>query len=108
EAAQPFISEFLWQEIIHNLPSETQQFLLRTSLLQELDPAICDQLTKRTNSLEQLEHLEAKGLFTIRLQSKQPIFRYHHLLAEALQMELTKQFSKQDIHNLVLETSQFI
>ena len=108
ETAQPFISEFLWQEIIHKLPSETQEFLLRTSLLHELDPAICDQLTKQKNSLEQLENLEAKGLFTIRLRSKQPIFRYHHLLAEALQMELTRQFSKQEIHNLVLETSQFI
>ncbi|WP_155590675.1 LuxR C-terminal-related transcriptional regulator [Lysinibacillus cavernae] len=108
ESAQPFISEFLWQEIIHNLPHETQAFLLRTSLLHELDPTICDQLTKQTNSRELLENLEAKGLFTIRLQSNKPVFRYHHLLAEALQMELSRQYSIQEIHALVLETAQFI
>lgn len=106
--AQPFISEFLWEEIIHSLPSQTQEFLLRTSLLRELTPAICNQLTKQTNSRELLENFEAKGLFTLRLQADKPIFRYHHLLAEALQMQLSRQFSTQEIHDLVFDTAQFL
>ena len=106
--AQPFISEFLWEEIIHSLPSQTQEFLLRTSLLRELTPAICNQLTKQTNSRELLENFEAKGLFTLRLQADKPIFRYHHLLAEALQMELSRQFTTQEIHDLVFDTAQFL
>lgn len=106
--AQPFISEFLWQEIIQNLPATIQKFLIQTSLLQELEPAICDQLTKRSNSLELLESLEAKGLFIIRLQTKNPVFRYHHLFAEALQLELNKQYSVQQVQSIVQEVSHAI
>ncbi|WP_432703255.1 LuxR C-terminal-related transcriptional regulator [Lysinibacillus sphaericus] len=106
--AQPFISEFLWQEIIQNLPTSTQKFLIKTSLLHELEPAICDQLTKQSNSLELLESLEAKGLFIIRLQTKKPVFRYHHLFAEALQVELNKQYSVQQVQSIVQEVSHAI
>jgi len=108
DIAQPFISEFLWQEIIQNLPETTQKFLIQTSLLHELEPAICDQLTKQTNSLELLESLEAKGLFIIRLQSKKPVFRYHHLFAEALQLELHKQYSVQQVQAIVQEVTHSI
>ncbi|KOS69080.1 hypothetical protein AEA09_11355 [Lysinibacillus contaminans] len=106
--AEPFISEFLWQEIIHNLPQATQDFLLRTSLLHELDPATCDQLTERTNSEEFLTQMEEKGLFTVRLQSSKLVFRYHHLFAEALQAELFKQYSAQEIQSIVKKAAQLI
>ena len=108
DKAQPFISEFLWQEIIQNLPSALQEFLIRTSLLHELEPAVCDQLTKQSNSLELLEYLEAKGLFIIRLQSKKPVFRYHHLFAEALQSELNKQYSASQVQAIVDEVAHSI
>lgn len=108
ERAEPFISEFLWQEIIHNLPLATQDFLLRTSMLHELEPAICDQLTERTNSAELLTDLEEKGLFTVRLQSSKLVFRYHHLFAEALQAELFRKYSAQEIQSIAKKAAQLI
>lgn len=108
ERAQPFFSEFLWQEIIHNLPQITQDFLLRTSLLHELEPAICDQLTEQTNSVKLLVDLEERGLFTTRLQSSKPVFRYHHLFAEALQAELLRQYSTEEIQSIVEKAAQLI
>lgn len=108
ELAQPFISEFLWQDIIHKLPQASQDFLLRTSLLHELDPATCDQLTERTNSVELLADLEEKGLFTVRLQSSKLVFRYHHLFAEALQAELFRHYSAQEIQSIVKKAAHLI
>lgn len=108
ERAQPFISEFLWQEIIHNLPQITQDFLLRTSLLHELEPAICNQLTEQTNSVKLLADLEERGLFTTRLQSSKLIFRYHHLFAEVLQAELFRQYSPLEIRSIVEKAAQLI
>ena len=105
---QPFISDFLWQGIIRNLPQTTQDFLLRTSILNELEPAICNQLTGRTDSAERLAYLEENGLFTVCLQSSKLVYRYHHLFAEALQAELMKQFTAQEIHVLVERTIQLI
>ena len=94
---KPFITEFLWEEIICNLPQDIQVFLLQTSLLRELDPAICDKLTGRTDSQTLLSHLEERGIFTVRLHATTPIFRYHHLFIEALQAELIKRFNPEEI-----------
>lgn len=105
---QPFISNFLWQGIIHKLPKTIQNFLLKTSFLHELEPAICDQLIEETNSAELLAYLEENGLFTVCLQSSKLVFRYHHLFAEALQEELMKQYTEQEIMSLVEKTVQLI
>ncbi|NUU62473.1 LuxR C-terminal-related transcriptional regulator [Paenibacillus agri] len=106
--AQPYISEFVLQEIIETLPLPTQKFLLYTSLLNELEPTICDHLTHRTDSLDLLEELERKGLFIVRIQTLQPVFRYHQLFADALQLELKREISAQQLQQLVQQTANFI
>ncbi|QDQ02167.1 hypothetical protein FOH38_17645 [Lysinibacillus fusiformis] len=106
--AQPLISEFLLQEIIATLPPKTQDFLIRTSVLNVLDPAVCNSLTQRTDSLELLEDLEEKGLFIVRLQSTRPVFRYHHLFVEALQGEFKRRFSLQQVTAFAQETATLL
>lgn len=108
ELAQPFVSEFLLQEIIATLPPPTQEFLLYTSILPVLDPAICNRLTQRIDSYELLEELEEKGLFIVRLQSTKPVFRYHHLFVEALQNEFKKRFSVQQVTAFAHETATLL
>ncbi|WP_301107126.1 LuxR C-terminal-related transcriptional regulator [Sporosarcina sp.] len=89
----PFATEFLLQEILASLPPIEQDFLLRTSILDQLDHTICDALTNRDDSLQILLELEKKGLFIIRLHDSKPIFRFHHLFADALQVELMHRYS---------------
>lgn len=89
---QSFTTEFIWQEIIHKLPLEIQDFLLKTSLLPELDPALCDELTGRTDSAILLQQLVEDGLFTFQLPSTVVAYRYHHLFTEALQNEFSKRY----------------
>lgn len=105
---QPFISEFLLHEIIATLPTDTQDFLFRTCVLNELKPSICDKLTGRSNSFELLEDLERKGLFTVRLQSAKPIFRYHHLFIDALRTEFKKQLSKDTFQSFISEAATLL
>lgn len=57
----PFITEFLLNEILATLPLDVQDFLVRTSLLHLLDPAICNTLTNRSDSDAILLELEKKG-----------------------------------------------
>lgn len=108
EQAQPFISEFLWQEIITTLPRSTQDFLIRTSFLNELEPDLCEKLTNVEHSRGILEELESKGLFTVRLQSSKPVFRYHHLFQEALQIELKRQYSNREVLEIVEHTAKLL
>ena len=106
--SHPFITEFLLQEILASLSPPVQDFLVRTSILNQLEPAICDVLTNRTDSYEVLLELEQKGLFIVRLHSSEPIFRYHHLFADALKIELSHRYSKESISSLYKEVARLL
>ena len=98
-----FINDYLWTEIIRNLRPSIQHFLLVTSLLNELDPFICNEITQRTDSAEILNYLETSGLFTIKINPLKPVYRYHHLFADALQKELYEQYSEEAILEIIEE-----
>lgn len=106
--SRSFIDEFLIQEILSPLPLLTQVFLIRTSLLNVLEPELCNQLTERTDSYKLLETLESMGFFIVRLQSSNPVFRYHHLFAEALQAEFRKRFTSKQVITIVEETASLL
>jgi len=101
DKSEAYTTDFLWQEIIYKQPLAIQDFLLKTSLLQELDPEICDELTGRTDSAILLEKLERDGLFILKLQSTSLAYRYHHLFSNALQDELAKRFDADVIAGIV-------
>ena len=100
-----FITEYLLQEILAALSLEEQDFLVRTSFLIQLEPAICDVLTNRTDSHAVLLELEQKGLFIVRLHSNEPIFRYHHLFQDALTIEMRNRYSQAVIDSLYEEVA---
>ncbi|MFS0780504.1 LuxR C-terminal-related transcriptional regulator [Bacillus sp. 1P06AnD] len=95
DGTHPFVAEFLLKEIFGTLPLDTQHFLIQTSIFNMLEPEICDALTNRSDSYNLLLELAEKGIFTIRLSSKTPIFRYHQLFADALQTEMRNMYNKE-------------
>lgn len=105
DTSRSTIFDFLLQEIMVPLPTSTQEFLLRTSLIRELEPSLCNELTNRTDSYQLLESLVEKGLFIIRLQSNTPVFRYHHLFAEALRSEIKRRLMADEVSILIEETA---
>lgn len=105
DGAHPFITEFLLKEILATLPQSTQDFLIQTSILTPLEPRVCDVLTHRSDSYNVLLELEKKGLFIVRLHSNEPIFRYHHLFADALQIELKHRYSQEMVSTMYMEAA---
>lgn len=108
DSTYPFIAEFLLQEILASLAPAVQDFLVRTSILNQLEPAICDALTNRTDSYHILLELEKRGLFIVRLHSSEPIFRYHHLFMDALNIELRRRYSQEMIASLYKEVAMIL
>lgn len=94
EKFQSFVREFFLKEVLAFVPPSTREFLVKTSILEQLTPEVCDLLTNRTDSQRFILELERMGLFIIRSNKKDPIFRYHHLLAKTMQSELRSQHSK--------------
>jgi LuxR family maltose regulon positive regulatory protein len=82
------VADFLVGEVLQHQPPEIQGFLLATSILDEFDSALCDEVTGRLDSRDLLRLLEASSLFLVPLDADRKRFRYHHLFADLLRAEL--------------------
>lgn len=101
-----FISDFLWSEIILKLPEDVQLFLLQTSFLRELTPELCNKVTNRKDSERLLQQLEEQGLFTLKLQTLNPTYRYHHLLTDTLQKQFYLHFEKDETLHFIQKIAE--
>ncbi len=85
-----FILDYLMEEVINSQPDEVAQFLMATSITEQLCSPLCDVLLNTTAPYSQrmLERLEKANLFLIPLDDNRNWFRYHHLFAELLRARL--------------------
>jgi LuxR family transcriptional regulator, maltose regulon positive regulatory protein len=83
-----FISDYLAQEVLNQLPVEMQDFLLKTSILDDLCGPLCEAVVERAGGQAMLEALERENLFIIPLDDQRQWYRYHSLFREFLQAEL--------------------
>jgi LuxR family maltose regulon positive regulatory protein len=86
--ADPRISHYLYRECLLGLPEELRDFLLRTSVLEQLSSDSCDAVRGATDSARWLRELDERGLFLIPLDRERGEFRYHDLFREFLSGEL--------------------
>jgi len=83
------VSDYLIGEVLRRQSADTVDFLLETSVLDELCAPLCDVLTERADSGALLHRLERENLFVVALENDQERYRYHHLFAELLRRMLT-------------------
>jgi LuxR family transcriptional regulator, maltose regulon positive regulatory protein len=96
-----FILDYLMEEVISQQPPEVQDFLQRTSILEQLTIPLCNELTGRQDSGMMLQAAERANLFLIPLDDERRWYRYHHLFAELL-----RRWLKHDQPTLVCELHQ--
>ncbi len=84
-----FVLDYLVEEVLDRQQDEVRDFLLDTSVLEELSGGLCDALTGRTDGQRMLETLDRENLFVVPLDSERQWYRYHHLFADALRARLT-------------------
>ena len=94
------IGEYLMAEMLERQPSEVQSMLLRTSLVDRMNGELADLLAGRSGSEQMLLELEEANAFVVSLDARRIWFRYHHLLAEFLRLELRRRFADEipDLH----------
>jgi LuxR family transcriptional regulator, maltose regulon positive regulatory protein len=84
------IGEYLMAEMLEGQPSEVQGMMLRTSLVDRMNGELADLLAGRSGSERTLLELEDANAFVVSLDSQRTWFRYHHLLADFLRLELRR------------------
>ena len=82
------VADYLGAEVLTRQPEEIRTFLLRTSVLEHLSGPLCDAVLETERSSELLGELERSNLFLMRLDDHREWYRYHHLFAQLLRVEL--------------------
>jgi len=84
------VAEYLLAEMLDRQPPEVQDLLLRTCLLDRVNSELADLLTGRPGSERILLSLEDANAFVESLDPERTWFRYHHLFADFLRLELRR------------------
>jgi len=84
------VAEYLVAEMLERQPDHVQDLLLRTSLLDRVNGELADLLTSRPGSERILLDLEDANAFVVSLDPERTWFRYHHLFADLLRLELRR------------------
>jgi LuxR family transcriptional regulator, maltose regulon positive regulatory protein len=84
------VAEYLLAEVLERQPAAVRRLLLRTSVLERVPGPLADVLTGGSESERMLQELEEANAFVVSLDAPRTWFRYHHLFADLLQLELRR------------------
>lgn len=87
---QRAFTDFFAEDVVGRYPNDIQEFLLKTSVLDRLCPALCDVVTGHDNSHRILDEIESLGLFLFSIDNERTWYRYHHLFSEHLRQRLAR------------------
>lgn len=98
------VAEYLTEDVLAHQPTEVRDFLLRTSILRQLDAEVCAALLPRVDCQRMLEQLDADHLLLTPLSNEQRSWRYHSLFSDYLRKALART-APQDVPRLHLAAS---
>ena len=100
------LSDYLVDEVLDNVDSQTRSFLLKSSLLRSMNDALIARVTGEENGQMRLEEIERQGLFIQRMDNSGEWFNYHPLfcsfLRQRCQWELASELP--EIHRAAAES----
>lgn len=117
-----FTADYLAFEVLAKQGAETQEFLLKTSILQRMSPALCDAVmaaplegaeagspggSTAVHGRLILDFLDSQNLFITTLDDNQQWYRYHHLFQQLLELRLRATYSKDKIAALYCAASRW-
>lgn len=82
---------YLANEVFERQPESVQRFLLASSILDDMEPAIAGPLAGVTHADTVLRKLDEGNLFVSELEGRRRVYRYHHLFRDFLRSRLDEQ-----------------
>ncbi|MDH1684083.1 LuxR C-terminal-related transcriptional regulator [Pseudomonas chengduensis] len=94
------LAETILESTLSNLPRDTQDLLLRLSVLDRFNVELCEEVLGVRNAQHMLESLAADGLLLVPLDHDEQWYRFHALFSEHLRQRLAKRVvaSLGDLH----------
>ena len=85
-----FVTDYVREELLSDLPPEELEFLTRTSVLERLSASLCDAILERNDSADMLARLARSNVLLVPLDRRDRSYRYHALFVKALRAELRR------------------
>ena len=101
------VAEYLIAEVLDRQSPEVRQLLVRSSILDRVNGALGDLLTGNSSTERHLSALARSGAFVVALDAKEEWFRFHHLFADLLAVEL-RHSQPEDIPSLHLAAAKWL
>ena len=100
-----YIMDYLMEEVLKIQTDDIKEFLLQTSILEQMSAPLCNAILNRNDSQLLLEVLEKNNMFVIPLDENRIWYRYHHLFAELLKqrLQLRGKATITELHNIASE-----
>jgi len=84
------VAEYLLAEVLDRQDNAVRRLLLRTSILERVNGELAGLLTGDSGGERILQDLEEANAFVVALDAARSWFRYHHLFADLLQLQLRR------------------
>ncbi|MGH2881303.1 MAG: AAA family ATPase, partial [Solirubrobacteraceae bacterium] len=84
------VAEYLLAEVLEREPQDVKRLLLRTSILDRVNGELADLLTGAPGGARRLHALERANAFVSSIDTSRSWFRYHHMFADLLALELRR------------------
>jgi LuxR family transcriptional regulator, maltose regulon positive regulatory protein len=84
------VAEYLLAEVLDRQGEQVRRLLLRTSILERVNGELADLLTGDRGGERVLQDLEEANAFVVALDTVRSWFRYHHLFADLLHLQLRR------------------
>jgi LuxR family transcriptional regulator, maltose regulon positive regulatory protein len=103
--AQPYLLDYLTDEVLSRQPESIQSFLLRASMLERICAPLCDasfgkKPDSEGNHQRLLVQIEKQNLFLVPLDPERKWFRFQRLFGELLQARLISQTTPLELQEL--------
>src|SRR5262245_10125263 len=88
--AERTVAEYLLAEVLDRQGEPVRRLLLRTSILERVNGELAGLLTGDSGGERVLQDLEGANAFVVALDPGRSWFRFHHMFADLLQLELRR------------------
>ena len=94
------VAEYLLAEVLDRQTEQVRRLLLRTSVLRRVNGDLADLVTGDSDGERVLQDLEQANAFVVALDARRSWFRYHHLFADLLMLELRRTAAPDEVAGL--------
>jgi LuxR family maltose regulon positive regulatory protein len=102
----PRLKDFIIEEILSHQPKKTQNFLLKTSILNQLTSELCEEIAGQGDAGEMLRQLEQCNLIQL-LDNRYHWYRYHNLFSVFLRAQLEEEVGIGGVMDLHRKASEW-